>query len=126
LCSALIYTQNLKKNKNKNKNKLSIKIKKIELKQIVFKSVADLNRTNSRNFFAEFYNFATKSFCNSELSTKLSDKNIISFYFIFACVLFTNIFIKNKRRRNIYKQQEQVCNRNNRNRAKQIFYSLIF
>jgi len=82
---------------------LLIKIKKTELKQFNFESVANLNRTNSRNSFAKFYNSATKFLYNSELLTKLLDKNIINFYFIFACALFTNISIKNKKYKNIYK-----------------------
>ncbi len=90
----LIYIQNLKQNKNKNKNRLLIKTKKTELKQIVSKFVVDLNRTNSKKKFAKFYNFATKSFSNSKLSTKLLDKNIISFYFDFVCVSLVYIFLK--------------------------------
>jgi len=125
-CSALIYIQNSKKNKNKNKNKLSIEIEKTESKQIVFESVADLNKTSSRNFFAEFYDSATKFLCNSELPTESSDKNIISFYFIFARASLTNISIEDKKRENIYKQRKRVCGENNKDRAKQIFCSLIF
>jgi len=94
---------------------LSIKIKKIKSRQIVFKSVADLDKTNSKKFFAKFYNSAAKSFCNSKLSTKLSDKNIINFYFIFARISLTNISIKNKKHENIYKWREQVCNKNKKN-----------
>jgi len=97
---------------------LSTKTKKTELKQIVFESVADLNKTNSKFFFAEFYNSATKFFRNSELSAELSDNNIISFYFISVRALLTYTSIENRKRENIYKQRKRVCDKNNRNRTK--------
>ncbi len=71
-----------------------IKIKKIKLRQIVSRFVVNLNRTNLRDSFAKFYNFATKSFSNFKLLTRLLDKNIISFYFNFVCILFAYIFFK--------------------------------
>jgi len=71
----------LKQNKNKNKNKLLIKIKKTKLKQIVFKFIINLNKISLKDSLAKFYNFIIRSFSNSKLSTKLLDKNIISFLF---------------------------------------------
>jgi len=82
--------QNLKQNKNKNKNELLIKIKKIKMKQIVFKFIVNLDKTSLKNFFAKFFDFATKSLINFKLSTRLLNKNIISFILIsFALCLFT-------------------------------------
>jgi len=65
----------LKQDRDKNKNKL-------------------LTKTNLRDFFAKFYNFAIKFFSNFKLLTKLLNKNIISFYFNFVCTLFAYIFLK--------------------------------
>ena len=84
----------MKLNRDKNKNKLLIKTKKIELKQIISKFVVNLNRTNLKDFFTKFYNFAIKSLSNFKLSTKFLDRNIISYYFNFFCALFVYIFLK--------------------------------
>jgi len=43
---------------------MSIEIKKIELNQIAFKFIANLDRINSTNLFARFYYFVIKSLCN--------------------------------------------------------------
>jgi len=82
---------------------LLIKTKKTKLKQIVFKFVINLNKTNFKDFFAKSYNFAIKSFSNFELLTKLLNKNIISFYFNFFYFLFVYIFLEDKKYKNIYK-----------------------
>jgi len=103
LCNILICIQDSKKNKNKNKNKLLTKTKKIELKQIVFKFIINLDYISLRNSFARFYNLATKSLRNSKLLTILLSNNIINFSFTFVCALLTYIFIKDKEHKDIYK-----------------------
>jgi len=82
---------------------LLTKTKKIKLKQIIFKFVINLNKISLRDFFAKFYNFATKSFSNSKLLTKLLNKNIINFYFYFVYTLLAYIFLKNKKYKDIYR-----------------------
>jgi len=89
----------LKQNKNKNKNKLLIKIKKIKLKQIVFKFIINLNRTNSKDFFTKFYNFAIESLINFKLSKKLLNKNIINFILISFALCLLIFFLKKKNRK---------------------------
>jgi len=68
---------------------LLIKTKKTKLKQIAFKFVVNLNKTNLKDFFAKSYNFATRSLINSKLLKKLLNKTIKKFILIsFAFCLF--------------------------------------
>jgi len=124
--NALTCIQDSNKNKNKNENKLSIKIKKIKLKQVVFKFIANLNKISLKFFFAKFYNFAIKSLCNFELLTRLSNNNVINFYFTFVCASLTYIFLKNKEREDVYRRQKQVCNKNKKNCANRILCNVTF
>ena len=81
-------------------------MKKIKLRQVIFKFVANLNRTNLKKQIAKFYNFATKFLRNFKLLTKSLNNNVISFYFIFVCASLTYIFLKNKERENAYKRRK--------------------
>ncbi len=92
-------------------------MKKIKLRQVVFELVANLNRTSSRNSFAKFYDLAIKFLRNSKFSTKLSNDNVINFYITFVRASFTHIFLKNKERENAYKRQEQICDKNEKDRT---------
>jgi hypothetical protein len=78
-------------------------MKKTKLKQVVFELVANLDKTNLKNSFAKFYNFAIKFLRNFKLSTKLSNNNVINFYFIFVRISLIYIFLKNKEREDAYK-----------------------
>jgi len=94
----------LKQNRNKNKNKLLIETKKTKLKQIVFEFAINLDWTSLEDFFAKFYNSKIEFLCNFKLSTRLLNKNIISFYFYFARVLFAYIFfLKDRKCESVYK-----------------------
>jgi len=105
---------------------LSIKIKKTKSKQIAFKLVANLDKTNSKFFFAKFYNFAIKSLRNFELSTRSSNNNVISFHFTFVRASLTYIFLENEERENAYKRQERICDEDKKDRTSQIFCNVIF
>jgi len=115
--NALTCIQDSKKNKNKNENKSSIKIKKTKSKQIVFRLVANLDKTSSKNSFAKFYDLAIEFLRNFKLLTKSLNDNVISFHFIFVRASFTYIFLKNEERENAYKQQERVYDENEEDRA---------
>ncbi len=91
---------------------MSIKIKKTKSKQVAFEFIANLNKTNSKNSFAKFYDFAIKSLRNFKLSTKLSNNNVINFHFTFVRTSLIYIFLKNEKRENAYKRQERVYNKN--------------
>jgi len=105
---------------------LSIKIKKTKSKQVVFEFIVNLNKTSLKNSFARFYDLAIKFFRNSKLSTRLSSNNVINFHFIFVRASFIHIFLKNEKRKNTYKQQERICDENEKDCASQILYSVTF
>jgi len=105
---------------------LSIKIKKTKSKQIAFKLLTNLDKTNSKFFFAKFYDLAIKSLRNFELLTKSLNNNVISFYFTFVRASLTYIFLKNEERENAYKRRERICDEDKKDRTSQISCNVIF
>ena len=49
---------------------------------------------------------------------------MINFHFTFVRVSLTYIFLKDEKRENAYERQEQVCDKNEEDRAKQISCNL--
>lgn len=120
-CNALTCIQDSKKNENKNENESSMKMKKTKLRQVAFEFIANLDKTSLRDSFAKFYDFATKSLRDFELSTRLSNDNVISFHFTFVRASLTHIFLEDEEREDAYERRGRVCDEDEEDRASQIF-----
>ena len=101
-----------------------MKMKKTKSRQIAFELVANLDKTSLRDSFAKFYDLATKSLRDFELSTRSSNDNVISFHFTFVRASLTYIFLKDEEREDAYGRRGQVCGEDEEDRAKQISCNL--